>query len=356
MSTTIRETSLIVTKVYPTAAAGGVGISVVVPLYRTEACIDELYRRLVATLETLTPSFEIILVNDGSPQDDWRVMRTIADADPRVKAINLSRNFGQHYAISAGLEYAAGDWVVVMDGDLQDPPEAIVTLYEKAMEGHDIVFGRKPTRNHSAFRRFASRSFTKILGFLMDEKLDNAVTHFSIVSQAVIQNVRRFGERNRSYAFLLRWLGFDVAYVDVWHQPRFAGTTSYTFARSMRLALELVVSQSDKPLRLSIKFGFVTAVAAFIYGVYQIAGYLFWRAPVTGWTSVIVSIYFLSGLLFIALGVVGLYIGRIFEESKGRPLYVVREAINVTGATSVAAEGDYNLPPRVSAIRSRADS
>jgi glycosyltransferase involved in cell wall biosynthesis len=261
--------------------------------------------------------------------------------DGRVKAISLSRNFGQHYALSAGLDLAAGDWVVVMDGDLQDPPEEIPALYAKALEGHDIVFGRKPVRSDSLFKRAASRSFTRVLGFLMDEKLDNTVTHFSIVSRDVVRSLRQFNERNRSYAFLLRWLGFDVAYVDVKHLPRHAGTSSYTLAKLLRLASELVVSQSDKPLRLSINFGFMVAFLALAYGLYMVFRYFFAGTPVPGWTSLIASIYFLGGLGFVALGVVGLYIGRIFEETKRRPLYVIKETINVAGG--VPGESIFGL-------------
>ncbi len=313
-------------KIAPTSP---VRISVVVPLYRCEPCIAELYRRLVKSLEALTPSFEIVLVNDASPDGDWGLVREIANRDARVKAISLSRNFGQHYALSAGLDYASGDWVVVMDGDLQDPPEEIAKLYAKALEGHDIVFGRKPVRSDSLFKRAASRSFTRILGFLMDEKLDNSVTHFSIVSRDVVRNLRQFNERNRSYAFLLRWLGFDVAYVDVAHLPRHAGASGYTLGKLFRLASELVVSQSDKPLRLSINFGFVVAFLALGYGMFMVFRYFFQGTPVPGWTSLIASIYFLGGLGFVALGVVGLYIGRIFEETKRRPLYVIKESINL---------------------------
>lgn len=308
---------------------GGVQISVVVPLYRCESCIAELHRRLTVGLEAIPVSFEIVLVNDGSPEGDWDVVRRIAEGDRRVKAVNLSRNFGQHYAISAGLDLAGGQWVVVMDGDLQDPPEAIAALYAKALEGHDIVYGRKPQRSGSFFKRATSRAFTWLLGFLMDEKLDNAVTHFSIVSRRVVQNLRRLNERNRSYAFLLRWIGFDAAHVDVEHHSRHAGSSSYTLGRMLRLASELVVSQSDKPLRLSIRFGFIIALLAFVYGSTVLLKYMLQGTPVTGWTSLIVSMYFLAGVGFVALGVVGLYIGRIFEESKRRPLYVVKESINV---------------------------
>lgn len=321
------------------AADSHVHVSVVVPLYRCDECIPELHKRLVAVLENLAPSFELVLVVDGSPANDWSVLRAIAESDPRVKAINLSRNFGQHYAITAGIDHADGDWVVVMDGDLQDPPEEIPRLYAKAQEGHDIVFGRKPERKHGVFKRLTSRAYTRVLGYLMDARLDNAVTHFSIVSRAVVQQLRQFKERNRSYAFFLMWLGYDVGFVDVEHHDRFAGETSYNLRKMLRLAFELAISQSDKPLRVAIGFGFVVATFAFLFGSYEIARYLFWGYPVTGWTSLIVSLYFLGGLLFVAIGVVGLYVGNIHQETKRRPLYVVKDIMNHP-TTAVAADAE----------------
>jgi polyisoprenyl-phosphate glycosyltransferase len=303
-------------------------ISVVVPLYCCEAFVDELHERLVRTLSPISPRFEIVLVNDASPQGDWRRVRELAERDPRVKAINLSRNFGQHYAITAGVDHAEGDWVVVMDGDLQDPPEEIARMYAKAQEGFDIVFGIKPKRSHGFFKRLASRGFTRVLGYLMDTDLNNSVTHFSIVSRKVVQSLRRFKERNRSYAFFLRWMGFDVGFIEVEHHVRPSGESSYTVRKLLKLAFELMVSQSDKPLRVSIGFGFVTASLALAAGVIGILRYFFWATPLEGWTSLIVSIYFIGGVLLMAMGVLGLYVGKIFEETKGRPLYVVKDAIN----------------------------
>ena len=303
-------------------------ISVVVPLYCCEAFVDELHERLVRALSPISPRFEIVLVNDASPQGDWQRARALAERDPRIKAINLSRNFGQHYAITAGVDHAEGDWVVVMDGDLQDPPEEIARMYAKAQEGYDIVFGVKPKKSHGFFKRLMSRGFTRVLSYLMDTDLNNSVTHFSIVSRKVVQSLRRFRERNRSYAFFLRWMGFDVGFVEVEHHARPSGESSYTVRKLLRLAFELMVSQSDKPLRVSIVFGFVTASLALAAGVVTIVRYFFWATPVEGWTSVIVSLYFIGGILLMAMGILGLYVGKIFEETKGRPLYVVKDALN----------------------------
>lgn len=308
-------------------------ISVVVPLYCCEAFVAELHERLVRTLSPIASRFEIVLVNDASPQGDWQAVRNLAARDERVKAINLSRNFGQHYAITAGVDHAEGDWVVVMDGDLQDPPEEIARMFAKAAEGYDIVFGVKPKRNHGFVKRLMSRTFTRVLAYLMDTDLDNSVTHFSIVSRKVVDNLRLFRERNRSYAFFLRWMGFHVGYVEVEHHARPSGESSYTLRKLLRLAFELMVSQSDKPLRVSVVFGFITASLAFAAGVINIVRYFFWATPVEGWTSVIVSLYFIGGILLMALGVLGLYVGKIFEEAKGRPLYVVKDTINFPKAS-----------------------
>jgi dolichol-phosphate mannosyltransferase len=190
------------------------------------------------------------------------------------------------------------------------------------------VFGRKPHRSHGLIKRLTSRIFTRVLSLLADKHYDNAVTHFSIVSKAVVTQIRRFKEHNRSYAYFVGWLGYRVGFVEVEHHPRFAGSGSYTPGRLFALAFEIIVSQSEKPLKASIVLGLLVAGAALFGAGYDIWHYLHSGIPVQGWTSLIVSIYFLGGLQLIALGVLGLYIGRIFEETKGRPLYIVKDLVN----------------------------
>lgn len=304
-------------------------ISVVTPTYCCADCLEELHRRLVECITPITADFEIVVVNDGSPQADWAVLKRIAAGDPRVKALNLSRNFGQHYALAAGIDYAEGDWVVVMDCDLQDAPEEIPRLYAKAQEGYEVVFARRMKKQFSPFKRLTSWVFSRVLGMLMGARLDSSVANFSVISRQVVTNLRLIKERNRTYALFVRWLGFEIGYIDVDHRDRFAGETTYSFGRMVALATEAVISQSDKPLRLSIQFGAAVSVFAFGYGTYQAVRNLVWGIPVPGWTSVIVSLYFIGGLLFANLGIVGLYIGKIFDETRRRPLYVVRESINV---------------------------
>lgn len=303
-------------------------ISVVLPCYRTATCLQELHRRLVATLTRIHPAYEIVFVNDGSPDRDWEVITELCAADPRVVGIDLSRNFGQHTAITAGLDHARGDWMVVMDADLQDQPEEIEHLYRKAQEGFDVVFGRRVDRKDPLQKVMSSRLFNTIFNKLSNVKYDPSVANFSISSAQVIENFRRLRERSRAFALIILWLGFRVGYVPVEHAERFAGNTSYSLAKSLRLAMDIVVSQSDKPLRFSIKFGLLISCISALLGIYYLVHYFITGVSVEGWTSLIVSMFFLFGLLFANLGIIGLYLGKTFEETKNRPLYVVRETVN----------------------------
>ena len=300
-----------------------------IPVYGCRECLVALHQRLVAALEALGVTFEILFVNDASPDESWSVIRSLAAEDGRVRGLDLSRNFGQHYAISAGVDVSSGDWVVVMDCDLQDPPEEIGKLLRRAREGYDIVFSRRSERRHSLFKRLTSKAFNRMMAYLTETPYDDSVTHFSIVSRSVARAFGALRERNRSYAPLVAWLGFRVGYVETEHHARFAGKSSYTLRRLFSLALEIAVSQSEKPLRLSIRFGFLLSLLAIVYGVYRIFGYYAWGISVPGWTTVVVSFYFIGGLLFANLGIIGIYIGRIFEETKRRPLYVIRDVANL---------------------------
>lgn len=304
-------------------------ISVVVPIYNCAECINELYHRLVSTLEQIDNNFDIIFVNDASPQNDWELVRRIASKDLRVKGINFSRNFGQHYAITAGLDYAEGTWVIVMDGDLQDPPEEIIKLYTKAQEGFDVVFGRRYVRHDNGIKKLLSKIFHKFFDYLADTKTDNTIANFSICSNEVIRNLCLIKEQNRSYPDFIRWMGYKIALININHAERTIGQTSYTFNKKVKLATQIIVAHSNKPLRLSIGFGFALSLISLVYGLWLVLRYILLAQPPEGWTSVMVSIYFVAGLLFANLGILGLYIGKIFDETKNRPLYLVKEKINV---------------------------
>jgi len=306
-------------------------LSVVIPVYKAKACLAELHRRLVQALELITPAFEIVLVEDAGDDGSWEEIATLAQDDFRVKGVKLSRNFGQHFAITAGLDHATGDWVVVMDCDLQDQPEELGKLYSKAQEGYDIVFARRHERNDSLYRKLSSSLFSMLYNYLGDIKVDNSIANFSISSRRVIDYVRQFRERNRSFPIFLNAVGFRRAYVDVQHAPRFTGASSYTFGKLMDFAIQCIVSQSNKPLRLSIRFGFILAAISLLYATCLVVRYFTCGAGVAGWTSLMVMTSFLFGLLFTNLGILGLYMGKVFDEVKQRPLYMVVKTVNAKG-------------------------
>jgi len=308
---------------------GLVQLSVVIPVYGARECLAMLHQRLVLALEPLVSSFEILMVNDASPDGSWEVIEELAARDPRVRGLDLSRNFGQHQAIAAGIDHARGEWAVVMDCDLQHPPEEIKKLYRKAMEGHDIVLGRRSRRKDGVLKRTGSKLFVGLLGYLTGVRVASSLSNFSIVSRPVIRALQSMREQSRSYPILLGWLGFELAFVDYEHAPRFTGSTSYTFPRLLRFAVESIVSRSNKPLWISIWLGLLLAAGAILYGGWLIFRNLRWDIPVPGWAGVVVLICFVGGLLFVNLGILGLYVGKIFEQSKGRPLYVLRRTVNL---------------------------
>ncbi len=300
-----------------------VHISVVTPVYGCASVLERLYKRLVDTLEKITDSFEIIMVNDKSPDNAWEVIEQLAMQDERVKGINLSRNFGQHFAITAGLDFVKGDWIVVMDCDLQDQPEEIAKLYKKAMEGYDVVFGKRTERKDGFFKKLGSKLFYIVYDYFTDTKNKSGTANFGIFSKKVIENYKRMREHNRTFPLFIRWIGFKTAEIDIEHAARPEGKSSYNLYRLFSLAFDSIVSQSNKPLRLSIGFGFIMSFLSMVYGIWQIIKYYMWGVPVEGWTSVIVSIYFIGGLLFANMGILGIYIGKIFNETKNRPLYII---------------------------------
>lgn len=298
-------------------------ISVVIPVYRAEACLEELYRRLRTVLEPVSTDFEIVLVEDCGGDGSWQLIRDLARRDSRVKGIQFSRNFGQHYGITAGLDHCDGDWVVVMDCDLQDRPEEIPRLYAKAQEGFDVVFARRGKRSDPPLKRMASWLFYRLFSWLADIDYDGQSGNFCVVSRKVVANFRGMREQLRFFGALTHWMGFPTAYVDVQHDERYAGDSTYTFGKLWKLASSAVVAYSDKPLRMSIRLGFILASCAMLYGIYILLHALLYGSAVTGWSSLIVSIYFIGGIIIGILGIIGIYLGKTFDESKKRPLYII---------------------------------
>lgn len=298
-------------------------ISVVIPVYKAENSLNELYRRLKQALETISTDFEIVLVEDCGGDRSWEMIVELARKDDRVKGIQFSRNFGQHYGITAGLDFCDGDWVVVMDCDLQDRPEEIPRLYAKAQEGYDIVLARRGARSDPPLKRMTSWLFYKIFSYLADIEYDGDSGNFRIMSRKVVATFRRMGEQLRFFGGLVQWMGFPTSSIDVEHAERVEGKSTYTFARLWKLAAETIIAYSDKPLRLAVRVGFVMAFFSFCYGAYILGHALFYGSPVPGWNSLIVSLYFIGGIIIAILGILGIYLGKTFDESKKRPLYIV---------------------------------
>ena len=301
-------------------------ISVVIPVYRAESCLDELYRRLRAALETVTTDFEIMLVEDCGADGSWSLIVELAKRDPRVRGIQFSRNFGQHYGITAGLDHCDGDWVVVMECDLQDRPEEIPRLYAKAQEGNEIVVARRGKRSDPLLKRLSSWMYYSVFSWLADMDYDPQAGNFRILSRKVIDNYRNMRERSRFFGSLINWMGFPAASIDVQHDERFEGQSTYTFSKLWQLGAETIIAYSDKPLRLAIRFGFIISFFAFLYGLYILFLALFHGSPVTGWSSLIVSFYFIGGIIIAILGILGIYLGKTYDETKQRPLYVINHA------------------------------
>ncbi len=305
-------------------------ISIVVPVYKCAGSLVELHRRVQTVLAKLQLDFELLLVNDGSPDNAWSVITDLAAQDKRVVGLQLTRNFGQHYAITAGLQHSQGDWVVVMDGDLQDQPEEIEKLFKVASAGqHDIIFARRVQRFDSWLKRLSSACFYQVLSYLTDTKQDSTIGNFGIYSRRVIDTLNAMTENLRYFPVLVRWTGFTMTTVDVTHAARVTGRSSYNLAKLVRLAFDVIIAFSDKPLRLTVKLGAVIALGSFLFVLYVVGQSLYGTDPVEGWASLIVSMWFLSGLMIMILGMIGLYIGKMFDQVKHRPLYLVKTKLNL---------------------------
>ena len=302
-------------------------LSIVIPVYGCRAALPELHRRLTESVKGITEDYEIILVNDNCPQNSWEVIEHICSEDSHVKGIELSRNFGQMKAILAGLDNVTGDWVVVMDCDLQDRPEEIPNLYAKAMEGYDVVFARRSERKDNPLKVFISNQFYKVYSYATDGSYDGALCNFSIVRRNVINSYCRMREQHRGYVMYIRWLGYRQAVIDVEHNERFEGKSSYNMNKRINMAIELLTSQSDKILRLFTGIGFAMSIISF----FVIIGLVIYHCVAdvsVGWTSMIATTVLVGGLIIMVVGIVGIYVGNIFIQTKGRPLYIIRQVLN----------------------------
>lgn len=309
-------------------------ISIVSPVYMAEKILPALCERLEATLSAMACSYEVILVCDGSPDRSWDVMEQLVHRYPWLVIVKLSRNFGQHYATTAGMDLARGEWTVVMDCDLQDQPEEIPSLLARAGEGFDIVVARRMNRQQTWWKQKSSWAFYQVFSALSGFKLDSTVGSFRIMSRSVVDGFCSMRESYRMFAGLIEWLGFRTGYVDVQHAARYEGQTSYNLMRLLKMAMDGMISFSNRPLYISIGAGLLLSVVSACYGTFLIARYLIDPAAysVAGWLSSVTATAFLGGLILLNQGVLGIYLGRLYNQAKGRPLYVVDKVI--VGAAS----------------------
>lgn len=303
-------------------------ISVVVPEYRGENCVEELVQRVAKSVNGITDEYEIILVNDASPDNTWSVIQQECAKNKRVKGLNLSRNFGQHNAITAGFAYAKGEWIVVMDCDLQDRPEDIPGLYAKAQEGYDIVYAKRRVKHVGWWKRFSSVAFHAVLDWLSGAHTDPTIGNFGIYHQKVIQSILAISQQTRGLQSLLSIVGFDSAMVEVEQEPSARGESSYTFHKLFAQAFNSIITRTNRPLKFAVKLGFALSLMSFLLALYNVLARWLGFIQVAGYTTTVFSIWFVGGILLLMMGVLGLYIGKIFDQLKGHPIYIVDDKEN----------------------------
>lgn len=308
-------------------------ISVVLPVFNEDGGLAELYSRLKAVLTKMGTPHEIIFVNDGSRDRSWDVILGLASQDRLVKAVNLSRNFGHQLAITAGIDVSRGATVVVMDSDLQDPPELIATLYEKSREGFDVVYAQRRTREGETwFKRATAKLFYRLIRRMTTVDIPVDTGDFRLMSRRVVDDLKRLQEQSRFVRGLVTWVGYNQTPLLYDRECRYGGDTKYPVTTMMKFALDGITGFSSQPLRLASHAGLLLAAASLAlmvaFTIYKLTG---GSGLVPGWTSLIVAVLFLGGLQLLAIGILGEYIGRIYEEAKHRPLYLIQDTKNLVG-------------------------
>jgi polyisoprenyl-phosphate glycosyltransferase len=301
-------------------------LSVVVPCVNEEAVLYETNLRIIAVLEQISPSFEIIYVDDGSTDSTPDLLREMQIHDERIRVIRFSRNFGHQIAITAGLEHARGNAVVILDADLQDPPEVIQEFFSKWLEGYDVVYGVRTQREgETVFKLWTAKLFYRLISHLSDTAIPLDAGDFRLMDRSVVDALLAMPERDRFVRGMVSWLGFSQVAVPYRRAARLAGNTKFSLFKMLRFAMDGVVSFSSLPLRLATWVGFAASGIALVEIVVALFDKFFTHGLVRGWTSTVIAIWFVGGVQLICLGIIGEYVGRIYGESKGRPLYVVRE-------------------------------
>lgn len=302
-------------------------ISIVSPVYRAEKILPILVSEINLVMERIGEDYEIILIDDRSPDNSWEVMKVLSNQNPKIKSIRLSRNFGQHSAIFAGLTKTKGDWVVVMDCDMQDQPKEIAKLYKKALEGYDIVLGQRENRKDKFLKKLSSKLFYKVFNYLSGGQFNNEIGNFGIYRKKAIDSILNINDYIKFFPLFINWVGFKSVSIPIEHGEREEGKSSYSISRLLKLAFNVIISFSDKPLRLFINFGLGISILSFILGIYYLYLSITHKITQPGFSSLILSIWFLSGIIISCIGIVGVYLGKTFDQAKNRPTFIIDEEV-----------------------------
>lgn len=301
-------------------------ISIVSPVYRAEKILPILVSEIEKVMAKIGESYEIILVDDRSPDNSWEVMQNLAAENQNLKIFRLSRNFGQHPTIMAGLSKTKGGWIVVMDCDMQDQPKEIEKLYEKAKQGFDVVLARREQRKDSFSKKMGSQLFYKAFNYLAGIEINNEIANFGVYHKKVIQSVLSVNDNIKFFPLFVNWVGFKSTAIPIEHANREEGTSSYSFSKLLSLAFNVIISFSDKPLKIFVGFGLTISALALFVAVFFVIWYFMGKITEPGFSSLILSIWFLSGVIISCIGVVGIYLGKTFNQTKNRPVFIIDES------------------------------
>ncbi|MFF2484488.1 glycosyltransferase family 2 protein [Paenibacillus sp. NPDC058071] len=316
--------------------------SIVVPMFNEQEVIEHTYRKLKEVMDGYGEPYELVFVNDGSIDRTVAIVGEISRDDRNVRLINFSRNFGHQVAITAGMDYAQGDAVVIIDADLQDPPEVILQMIEKWKEGYEVVYGKRIKRKgETVFKKLTAMMFYRLMTSMTNFDIPTDTGDFRLIDRKVCDVLRGLKEKNRFVRGLVSWVGFRQTSVEYVREERFAGETKYPLKKMIHFAIDGITSFSHKPLKIATYIGFTLSISSFIYLLIVLYQKLFTNATITGWASTVGINLFFNGIILILLGMIGEYIGRIYDESKGRPLYIVREEL---GFEKDGQAGDRETP------------
>ena len=305
--------------------ANEVNISIVVPLFNEENSIELLYNKLIAVIKDIKSDYEIVFVDDGSFDNSFEIIKKLSKKDKCVKGLSLSRNFGHQVALLAGIEYSGGKVVITMDADLQHPPEVIKLMYNKYLEGYDIINTRRiDSKNIGCFKKISSKYYYELINILSNVKIETSSSDFRLMNRKAINAFIKIRERDRFTRGLVSWMGFKQTIIEYHAPSRLIGKSKYTFKKMTHFALDGITSFSSKPLRLSFYLGLIVFFVGFIYAIYALIQY-FRGTSSPGWASILISVLIIGGIQLLSIGIIGEYIARIFNESKGRPIYFIKE-------------------------------